>query len=90
VSDPQASGATKSSAHTLALLQQQGRLSYGAPKRRFQRDDDRLEALKVELIEAQGLAADEQGRLLVWLSSPAAAPRPTLPSARAMADALLA
>src|ERR671922_1043337 len=74
----------------IALLQRQGRVSYGALKRRFKLDDNYLEDLKVELIEAQGLAADEQGRILVWLGSPAAAPRPTAPSVSDAADAPLA
>jgi class 3 adenylate cyclase/tetratricopeptide (TPR) repeat protein len=69
-------------AQVIALLQRQGRVSYGALKRRFKLDDDYLEDLKVELIEAQGLAADEQSRILVWLGSPAAAPQPTAPSVR--------
>jgi hypothetical protein len=49
---------------TIALLQRQGRVSYGALKRRFKLDDAYLEDLKVELIEAQQLAHDENGRLL--------------------------
>ena len=53
-------------AQTIALLQQQGRISYGALKRRFQLDDAYLEDLKIELIEAQRLARDENGRILVW------------------------
>jgi hypothetical protein len=32
--------------------------------------------------EAQGLAADEQGRILIWLGSPAADPLLTAPSIR--------
>jgi len=52
---------------TIALLQRQGRISYGALKRRFQVDDAYLEDLKVELIEAQQLARDENGRILVWV-----------------------
>ena len=52
---------------TIALLQCQGRISYGALKRRFQLDDAYLEDLKVELIEAQQLARDENGRILVWV-----------------------
>ena len=63
-------------AQVIALLQRQGRVSYRALKRQFKLDDDYLEDLKVELIEAQRLAADEQGRVLVWLGSPAAAPLP--------------
>src|SRR5919108_185703 len=74
----------------IALLQRQGRVSYGALKRRFHLDDDYLDDLKVELIEAQGLAADEQGRILVWLGSPTAAPRPTAPSVRDTPQAPLA
>ena len=77
-------------AQVIALLQRQGRVSYGALKRRFKLDDDYLEDLKVELIEAQGLAADEQGRILIWLGSPAAAPLPTAPSVRDTAEAPLA
>ncbi len=51
---------------TIALLQRQGRISYGALKRRLNLDDAYLEDLKVELIEAQQLARDENGRILVW------------------------
>jgi hypothetical protein len=77
-------------AQVIALLQRQGRVSYGALKRRFHLDDDYLENLKVELIEAQSLAADEQDRILVWLGSPAAAPLSTAPSLRDTAEAPLA
>src|SRR5262252_3578461 len=52
---------------TIVLLQRQGRISYGALKRRFKLDDAYLEDLKVELIEAQQLARDENGRILVWV-----------------------
>ena len=54
----------------IALLQRQGRVSYGALKRRFKLDDAYLEDLKVELIEAQQLAHDENGRILVWAGGP--------------------
>jgi TOMM system kinase/cyclase fusion protein len=63
---------------TIALLQRQGRISYGALKRRFQLDDAYLEDLKVELIEAQQLARDESGRILVWTG--ALASPPSLPA----------
>ena len=56
------------------LLQRQGRLSYRALKARFQLDDDLLEALKDELIYAQRVAADEDGRVLVWTGATAASP----------------
>jgi TOMM system kinase/cyclase fusion protein len=59
----------------IAMLQRRGRLTYGALKRQFQLDDAYLEDLKAELIEGQRLAADEDGRVLVWtggVSTPSA------------------
>jgi hypothetical protein len=50
----------------ITLLKRQGRVSYGALKRRFALDDAYLEDLKIELVEAQRLAVDENGRILVW------------------------
>src|SRR5713101_9321077 len=70
-------------AQVLDLLQRQGRVSYGALKRRFGLDDDYLDDLKTELIEAQRLAVDEQGRILVWSGDPAVTPVPTSAPARA-------
>jgi class 3 adenylate cyclase len=49
------------------LLQREGRVSYRALKVQFNLDDDQLEALKDELIEAKRLAVDERGRVLVWV-----------------------
>ena len=64
----------------VALLRQRQRLTYRALKLQFQLDDGALEALRDELIEAQHLAIDEAGRVLVWTgdadSSPAPAPEP--------------
>ena len=51
----------------ITLLQRQGRVSYGALKRRLKLSDDYLEDLKIELIEAQRLAVDENDRILVWI-----------------------
>src|SRR5262249_56032938 len=62
---------------TIALLQRQGRISYGALKRRFKLDDAYLEDLKIELIEAQQLAHDENGRILVWSGGPVPTSPPT-------------
>ena len=53
-------------AQIIDLLQRQGRVSYGALKRRFDLDDDYLNDLKDEIIHAQRLATDEDGRILVW------------------------
>ena len=66
-------------AEIVALLQRQGRVAYGALKRRFKLDDDYLDDLKTELIEAQRLAVDENGRILVWVGEHDAAPAPPAP-----------
>lgn len=63
-------------AQVLTLLQRQGRVSYRALKRRFALDDDYLEDLKAEIIEAQRLAVDEEGRVLVWTGGASAASPP--------------
>jgi hypothetical protein len=54
-----------------ALLQQRGRLTYQALKYQFKLDDDGVAALKAELIEAQEIAADKDGKMLVWAGNPA-------------------
>src|SRR5215475_13318985 len=69
-------------AQVLDLLQRQGRVSYRALKRRFGLDDEYLEDLKAELIDAQRLAVDEEGKVLVWtgdtgLTAPAPSPSAT-------------
>jgi class 3 adenylate cyclase/predicted ATPase len=66
-------------AQVLALLQREKRLSYRALKVRFALDDDHLEALKEEIIEAKQLAVDEHGKVLVWTGS-AASPPPLAPA----------
>jgi class 3 adenylate cyclase/tetratricopeptide (TPR) repeat protein len=54
----------------MAMLERRGRLTYRALKRQFNLDDDYLEDLKAELIEAQQVAIDEGGSVLVWTGSP--------------------
>ena len=66
-------------AQVLELLQRQGRVSYRALKRRFALDDEYLEDLKAELIDAQRLAVDDAGRVLVWTGGVSATPAPTPP-----------
>ena len=69
-------------AQVLALLQQEQRVAYRVLKRRLQLDDETLEDLKDDLIYAKKLAADEDGRVLVWTGdtasvvAPATAPAP--------------
>jgi class 3 adenylate cyclase/tetratricopeptide (TPR) repeat protein len=69
-------------AQVLELLQREKRLSYRALKVRFALDDDHLEALKEEIIEAKQLAVDEQGKVLVWTGSAANPPTPAPASER--------
>ena len=59
------------------LLRQRGRVSYQALKRQFDVDDAYLEDLKVELMEVQELAADRDGKMLVWSGEAARTPEPT-------------
>ena len=53
-------------AQVITLLQRQGRVSYRALKLRFNLEDEYLDVLKEELIDAQRIAIDEDGRILVW------------------------
>jgi len=48
-------------AQVIALLQREERVSYRALKRRFTLDDEYLEDVKAELIQAKRLARDENG-----------------------------
>src|SRR5713101_6973617 len=58
----------------MAMLQRRGRLTYGTLKRQFQLDDAAVEDLKDELIYGQRVAADEDGRVLVWTGDASTAP----------------
>ena len=49
-----------------SLLQEKRRVTYGSLKRRFDIDDDYVADVAAELIEAEGVAADEAKRVLVW------------------------
>src|SRR5712692_2927605 len=60
-------------AQVIDWLQQDKRLSYRALKRQFTLDDDYLDDLKAELIEARRVAADEEGQILVWTGIPSTA-----------------
>src|SRR2546425_12359071 len=48
------------------LLQREGRVAYRILKRRFALDDEDLEDLKADLIDAKRVAVDEEGKVLVW------------------------
>ena len=48
------------------LLHREGRVSYGALRRRFGLDDAYLQDVKDELVDAQQVALDEDGKVLIW------------------------
>ena len=75
-------------AQVIALLQRQGRVSYRALQRQFALDEAYIEDLKTELIEAQRLAVDENGRVLVWTGEAAATPAPPAASPPTLQPAL--
>src|SRR5262245_42169989 len=67
----------------ITLLKRQGRVSYRALKMRFNLDDEYLDVLKEELIDAQRIATDEDGRILVWAGEAGGAPVSSSPSMQA-------
>ncbi len=48
------------------LLEREGRVAYRILKRRFELSDEDIEDLKADLIDAKRVAADEDGKVLVW------------------------
>jgi TOMM system kinase/cyclase fusion protein len=54
------------------LLRRRQRVTYRALRVHFTLDEDALEALKAELIDAQRVAIDEGGKVLVWAGEPQA------------------
>jgi class 3 adenylate cyclase/predicted ATPase len=67
----------------IMLLKRQGRVSYRALKLRFDLDDEYLDVLKEELIDAQRIATDEDGKILVWTGEDGGAPVSSSPSIQA-------
>jgi class 3 adenylate cyclase/tetratricopeptide (TPR) repeat protein len=53
----------------LDILQRQERVSYRMLKREFELDDDYIDDLKAEIIDARQLAVDEDGKVLVWVGA---------------------
>jgi hypothetical protein len=65
------------------LLRHRGRVTYGALQLQFGLTAAQLAVVKEELIDAQRLAHDEQGRILVWTGEAdvaPASPPPAIPS----------
>jgi class 3 adenylate cyclase len=67
----------------LELLRRDGRVSYRALKRRFDLDEEYLEDLKAEIIQAKKLAVDEDGAVLVWTGGTATTSAPANDQERA-------
>jgi class 3 adenylate cyclase/predicted ATPase len=63
----------------IAMLQRRGRVTYRTLRLQFQLDEEQLEALKEALIDAERLAVDEEGRVLVWAGPPASPPPASAP-----------
>ncbi len=62
--------------HVVDLLRQRQRVTYRALQRQFDLDEETLNDLKDELLYAQQVAQDEDGRVLVWTGPPEAIPAP--------------
>src|SRR6516165_7724529 len=58
------------------MLQRRRRVAYRTLQVQFHLDDNALEALKDELLYAQQVARDEDGRVLVWTGGPETLPSP--------------
>ena len=55
-------------------------MTYRTLRLQFQLDEEQLEALKEALIDAERLAVDEDGRVLVWMGGAEPPPSPPPPS----------
>ena len=62
------------------LLQGKERISYRALKMEFGLDDEQLDVLKEELIDADRVATDENGKILVWTGDGPTPSHPQSPS----------
>ena len=69
------------------LLQSKGRVTYRVLKRQFALDDESLEDLKEQLIEAEELAVEKDGKMLVWTGDGQAASPPSNGLSQAQAPA---
>src|SRR5262249_22784295 len=63
----------------IELLRQRQRVTYRALKVLFDLEDATLEALKEELVYGQRVAAEDEGRVLVWTGGMSSAPTPAAP-----------
>lgn len=49
------------------LLHQRGRVTYRSLRLRYQLDDDLLAGITDELVSAERVAVDEDGKVLIWV-----------------------
>jgi class 3 adenylate cyclase len=68
------------------MLRRCRRVTYRALKLQFHLDDETLEVLKDELVYGQQLAADEEGRVLVWAGAPVTPPAAGAPQVVTLVD----
>ena len=68
------------------LVECDGRVAYRVLKRCFELDDEDIEDIKADLIEAKRLARDEDGKVLVWLDGAANRLDADAPAATKRAD----
>src|SRR5262252_2239579 len=61
----------------VTLLRSRGRVTYRALKVQFALDDDRLDALKEELLYSHPQVIDDNGRGLVWSGDTGTTPEPS-------------
>ena len=68
------------------LLRTKGRVSYRLMQAQFALDAAALDGLKDELIEAEQVARDENGKVLVWVGDGSTPTQPTSPSVQPSAS----
>ncbi|MCZ6774423.1 MAG: AAA family ATPase [Proteobacteria bacterium] len=59
------------------LMERDGRVAYRVLKRRFELDDEDIEDIKADLIDAKRLARDEDNKVLVWIGDAGGASDPS-------------
>jgi uncharacterized membrane protein YoaK (UPF0700 family) len=71
----------------IAMLRRRGRVTYRTLQLQFDLDDEHLKALVEALVEAEQVAADEAGKVLVW--TPRAPEPPTTATSTLVRDVLV-
>ena len=69
-------------------LESERRVAYRILKRRFQLDDEDIEYIKADLIDAKQMAVDEDGKVLVWTGGEPSEEMPAQTTNSAVAEPL--